>query len=112
MPIYSSTQMIKCVYIMKQLDFVSAEETETKLKKKLDKPKQKQELKSPTSSRKSPAGKKKAKRSVHARDGYQRLNVEIPRELHKEIKVQAIVEERSVTDLVLEAINTYLQDKS
>lgn len=37
-----------------------------------------------------------------------RLNAVVPVSLHKAVKVQAANEERSITDLLIEALNDYL----
>lgn len=47
-------------------------------------------------------------RPAGTRDDMQRLNMEIPKALHKRLKLKAIYEDRTVTDLVLQAINEYL----
>lgn len=75
---------------MKQLDFVDqADQPASTAGKKAAKPKRKNR----------PAG---------SRDDMQRLNMEIPKALHKRLKLKAIYEDRTVTDLVLQAINDYL----
>lgn len=61
----------------------------------------------------APAGKKASKpkrknRAAGSREDLQRLNMEIPKALHKRLKLKAIYEDRTVTDLVLQAINEYL----
>lgn len=63
----------------------------------------------------APARKAKAKlqpkrknRAPGSRDDLQRLNMEIPKALHKRLKLKAIYEDRTVTDIVLQAINEYL----
>lgn len=38
----------------------------------------------------------------------ERLNVEIPKELHKAIKMQSLIEERTMKELVAEAVYNYL----
>ena len=80
---------------MKQLDFVDQAEKE------------------PAASVATPAGRKPAKakrknRPAGSRDDLQRLNMEIPKALHKRLKLKAIYEDRTVTDIVLQAINEYL----
>lgn len=74
---------------MKQLDFVE------------------QEDKAPASTRKAAKPKRK-NRPAGSRDDMQRLNMEISKSLHKRLKIKAIYEDRTVTDLVLQAINDYL----
>lgn len=61
----------------------------------------------------APAPKKAARtarrnRPAGTREDMQRLNMEIPKALHKRLKLKAIYEDRTVTDLVLQAINEYL----
>jgi predicted HicB family RNase H-like nuclease len=41
-----------------------------------------------------------------------RLNAVVPISLHKAVKVQAAKEERSITDLLIEALNDYLSKNS
>lgn len=74
---------------MKQLDFVE------------------QEDKAPAA-RKTATKAKRKNRPVGSREDLQRLNMEVPRALHKRLKLKAIYEDRTVTDLVLQAINEYL----
>lgn len=74
---------------MKQLDFVEDAATAAPTPKKSSRPVKKNR----------PAGN---------REEMQRLNMEIPRTLHKRLKLKAIYEDRTVTDLVLQAINEYL----
>lgn len=77
---------------MKQLDFVEEESATPVAKPAL--------RKAPRPGRKNrPAG---------SREDLQRLNMEIPKALHKRLKLKAIYEERTVTDIVLQAINEYL----
>lgn len=51
---------------------------------------------------------KRKNRAAGTREDLQRLNMEIPRALHKRLKLKAIYEDRTVTDIVLQAINEYL----
>ena len=44
-----------------------------------------------------------------ARDGHRRLTADIPSDLHKRLKMQALMEDRSVTDLVVQAAEYYLR---
>lgn len=74
---------------MKQLDFVEQESKPPASNKKTAKPRRKNR----------PAG---------SREDMQRLNMEIPKSLHKRLKLKAIYEDRTVTDLVLQAVNDYL----
>lgn len=57
--------------------------------------------------RKSRAPKRR-NRAPGSRENLQRLNLEVPRDLHKRLKLKAIYEDRTVTDIVLQAINEYL----
>lgn len=50
----------------------------------------------------------KKNRPAGSREDLQRLNMEIPKTLHKRLKLKAIYEDRTVTDIVLQAINEYL----
>ena len=88
---------------MKQLDFVDQVASEP----------------APAPARKKSSGKAPAARAATAkprpknrpagsREDMQRLNMELPRTLHKRLKLKAIYEDRTVTDLVLQAINEYL----
>jgi hypothetical protein len=86
---------------MKQLDFVEQAETAPKPATSPSP--------SATTSRKTAAGKpRRRNRPAGSREDMQRLNMEIPRALHKRLKLKAIYEDRTVTDLVLQAINDYL----
>lgn len=78
---------------MKQLDFVE------------------QAAREPASPAPAPRKNSKTRRKnrpAGSREDMQRLNMEISRALHKRLKLKAIYEDRTVTDLVLEAINEYL----
>lgn len=48
-------------------------------------------------------------RNRGARDGHRRLTADIPADLHKRLKMQALMEDRSVTDLVVQAAEFYLR---
>ena len=78
---------------MKQLDFVDQVDKE------------------PAAPAAAPAKKSRSKRKnrpAGTREDLQRLNMEIPKALHKRLKLKAIYEDRTVTDIVLQAINEYL----
>lgn len=77
---------------MKQLDFVDQADKEPA---------------APAASRK-PAKPRRKNRPAGTREDMQRLNMEIPRALHKRLKLKAIYEDRTVTDIVLQAVNEYL----
>ena len=51
---------------------------------------------------------KRKNRPAGSREDLQRLNMEVPKALHKRLKLKAIYEDRTVTDIVLQAINEYL----
>lgn len=44
------------------------------------------------------------------REGHRRLTADIPAELHKRLKMQALMEERTVTDILLDATRAYLSN--
>lgn len=75
---------------MKQLDFVDQAGSE------------------PPAQARAKGKAKRKNRPAGSREDLQRLNMEIPKALHKRLKLKAIYEERTVTDLVLQAINEYL----
>lgn len=90
---------------MKQLDFVDQVASEP--------------VPAPAPGRRNQTGKAPAARTATtkprpknrpagSREDMQRLNMELPRTLHKRLKLKAIYEDRTVTDLVLQAINEYL----
>lgn len=96
---------------MKQIDFVDQARDEQPVAAKTKTP-------DPAALRRNTAARRKAKsaptkpprknRPAGSRDDMQRLNMEIPRQLHKRLKLKAIYEDRTVTDIVLQAINDYL----
>lgn len=45
------------------------------------------------------------------REGHRRLTADIPTELHKRLKMQALMEDRTVTDILLDATRSYLSQK-
>ena len=45
------------------------------------------------------------------REGCRRLTADIPADLHKRLKMQALIEERTVTDIIIEASRAYLSHK-
>jgi hypothetical protein len=45
------------------------------------------------------------------REGHRRLTADIPAELHKRLKMQALMEDRTVTDILLDATRSYLSQK-
>ena len=82
---------------MKQLDFVEQGDTRNAPSPA-----------TPGASRKNPAKTRRKNRPAGSREDMLRLNMEVPRALHKRLKLKAIYEERTVTDIVLQAINEYL----
>lgn len=82
---------------MKQLDFVEQGNNQNSVP-----------ASSPPASRKAPGKSRRKNRPVGSREDMLRLNMEIPRTLHKRLKLKAIYEDRTVTDIVLQAINEYL----
>ena len=51
-----------------------------------------------------------SKRTTKSTDpDYTRATIYLPKEMHRQIKVAAIVEEREMSDIVAEAINLYFQ---
>lgn len=52
---------------------------------------------------------RKAMKSGGVREGHRRLTADIPSALHKRLKMQALIEERSVTELVVQATEYYLR---
>ena len=81
---------------MEQLDFV-APEPETPARRK-------------TNRRSSPAPRQSTS-GRGPREGYRRLTADIPAELHKRLKMQALMEDRTVTDILLDATRGYLNNR-
>ena len=52
-----------------------------------------------------------APRSNGPREGYRRLTADIPADLHKRLKMQALMEERTVTDIILYATRAWLSQR-
>lgn len=94
---------------MKQLDFVTQAEAAPEPAPPAA-PARKKETAPPAGRGKPrPASRPPRKnRPAGSREDMQRLNMEISRTLHKRLKLKAIYEDRTVTDLVLQAINDYL----
>lgn len=82
---------------MKQLDFVDQASTEPAAT-----------TPPAVGAARKPAKARRKNRPAGSREDMQRLNMEIPKALHKRLKLKAIYEDRTVTDLVLQAINEYL----
>jgi len=80
---------------MEQIDFVTIEEQQRPRKR--------------NGVARKPAAKKAAKpqRPGAVRDGYRR----IPADLHKRLKMQALMEDRSVTELIVQAAECFLRNR-
>lgn len=93
---------------MKQLDFVT--QAEAAPEPAAEPARRKETAATPASRSKPrpPARARRKNRPAGSREDMQRLNMEITRALHKRLKLKAIYEDRTVTDLVLQAINDYL----
>lgn len=78
---------------MKQIDFVSAPSD--------DKPAASAERKV----------KRRRRSSNGPRDGHRRLTADIPADLHKRLKMQALMEECTVTDIIIEASRAWLASR-
>lgn len=44
-------------------------------------------------------------------EGSVRMNVNLPRSLHRKLKIQSVQEERTITDIVVDLISTYLSEQ-
>jgi hypothetical protein len=84
---------------MEQIDFVTIEEQQRPRKR--------------NGVARKPAAKKAAKpqRPGAVRDGYRRLTADIPADLHKRLKMQALMEDRSVTELIVQAAECFLRNR-
>lgn len=83
---------------MKQIDFVDQQQPDTRPEKR--------RRGRPMESKNSVATTAK---SGGVRAGHRRLTADIPADLHKRLKMQALMEDRSVTDLVVQAAEYYLR---
>ena len=83
---------------MEQIDFVDQQQPETRAEKR-------------RRGRPARSGSTAAPRarSGGVRDGHRRLTADIPSDLHKRLKMQALMEDRSVTDLIVQAAEFYLR---
>ncbi len=81
---------------MEQLDFVAPDPTPTTRRR---------------NRRQSPAAPARAAAGRGPREGYRRLTADIPADLHKRLKMQALMEERTVTDILLDATRAYLSNR-
>ncbi|MGB2248784.1 MAG: hypothetical protein ACPH3N_13990 [Alcanivorax sediminis] len=84
---------------MEQIDFVTVEEQQRPRKRGGS-----QAVTEKTSAKKSP-------RQGAAREGYRRLTADIPADLHKRLKMQALMEDRSVTELIVQAAESFLRNR-
>ncbi|EKF72959.1 hypothetical protein A11A3_16085 [Alcanivorax hongdengensis A-11-3] len=84
---------------MEQIDFVSLEEQQRPRSKSANNP------------RKPAAAKSVSRQGGAVRDGYRRLTADIPADLHKRLKMQALMEDRSVTDLIVQAAESFLRNR-
>ncbi|MEE4250261.1 MAG: hypothetical protein V2I38_06705 [Alcanivoracaceae bacterium] len=80
--------------MMKQIDFVSSAEQEAG--------------KAGTTERKP---KRRRRGSNGPREGHRRLTADIPADLHKRLKMQALMEECTVTDIIIEASRAWLASR-
>ena len=74
---------------MKQMDFVDTDD---------------QDAKPPSRARRKPRGSM-------PRQDYRRLTADIPADLHKRLKLQALQEECTVTDIIIEASRAWLANR-
>jgi len=62
----------------------------------------------------APQGKRIGKRRQRAtgpRENHRRLTADIPADLHKRLKMQALMEECTVTDIIIEASRAWLANR-
>lgn len=83
---------------MEQIDFVTVEEQQRPRKR------------NGASSAAARTAKKPVRQGA-ARDGYRRLTADIPADLHKRLKMQALMEDRSVTELIVQAAESFLRNR-
>ena len=55
--------------------------------------------------------KRRRRSSNGPRDGHRRLTADIPADLHKRLKMQALMEECTVTDIIIEASRAWLASR-
>lgn len=84
---------------MEQIDFVTLEEQQ-RPRKRPDAPAPRKKVSKPS-----------APRQGAVRDGYRRLTADIPADLHKRLKMQALMEDRSVTELIVQAAESFLRNR-
>ena len=49
--------------------------------------------------------------SIPKKEKTERLNVEIPKSMHKSIKMRSVEEDRKIRHIVIDALNNYLSNK-
>jgi hypothetical protein len=85
---------------MEQLDFVAPQDAPApRANRRQARPTRTRATDNPPSAGKGP------------REGYRRLTADIPADLHKRLKMQALMEERTVTDIILDATRAYLSNR-
>ena len=83
---------------MEQIDFVTLEE-------------KKRPRKRAAAQKKVASASRQATRQGAVREGYRRLTADIPADLHKRLKMQALMEDRSVTELIVQAAESFLRNR-
>jgi hypothetical protein len=78
---------------MKQIDFVTAPGDDKAI----------------TSTERKPRRRRRS--SNGPREGHRRLTADIPADLHKRLKMQALMEECTVTDIIIEASRAWLASR-
>jgi hypothetical protein len=78
---------------MKQIDFVSTPE----------------DARSAANPERKPRRRRRS--SGGPREGYRRLTADIPADLHKRLKMQALMEDCTVTDIIIEASRAWLASR-
>ncbi|MCK0152375.1 hypothetical protein MWU49_01540 [Alcanivorax sp. S6407] len=86
---------------MEQIDFVSVEEQQ--------RPRKRNGVNVKAAARASNGNR--TTRQGAAREGYRRLTADIPADLHKRLKMQALMEDRSVTELIVQAAESFLRNR-
>ncbi|MCG8437150.1 MAG: hypothetical protein MI751_03615 [Pseudomonadales bacterium] len=87
---------------MEQIDFVSIEEQQRPRKRRAATPS------SASAQNRKPSARP---RQGAVREGYRRLTADIPADLHKRLKMQALMEDRSVTELIVQAAESFLRNR-
>ena len=84
---------------MEQIDFVTLEEKARPRKRAATPPKV------------TSASRQRTPRQGAVREGYRRLTADIRAYLHKRLKMQALMEDRSVTELIVQAAESFLRNR-